>query len=77
LWWLIVPALGLAARAGKSVWRHREGRGVFWALNPVRLSLVALILLTVDLATFVGWAQARLHATPKQSAAAATSETHR
>ena len=78
LWWLIVPALGLAARAGKSVWRHREGRGIFWALNPVRLSLVALILLTVDLATFVGWAQARLHATPKQSAAAATtSETHR
>ena len=32
-WWLLVPALGLAARAAKSVWRHRDGRGLLWALN--------------------------------------------
>ena len=59
-WWLAVPALGLVARAAKSVWRHREGRGLLWALNPAQFAGVLLVLLTVDLATFVGWAQALL-----------------
>lgn len=63
-WWLAVPLLGLAARALKSVWRHREGRGVFWALNPARLACVALLILTIDLATFVGWARALLTRPP-------------
>lgn len=57
-WWLVVPALGLAARAAKSIWRHREGRSVAWALNPLQFLCVALVILTVDLATFAGWAQA-------------------
>jgi glycosyltransferase involved in cell wall biosynthesis len=57
-WWLVVPALGLAARAAKSVWRHREGRGLAWALNPLQFLCVALVILTVDLATFAGWARA-------------------
>src|SRR5919202_2967396 len=57
-WWLLLPLAGLGARAGKSVWQHREGRGVLWALNPAQFLLVALILLTIDAATFVGWAQA-------------------
>lgn len=60
VWWLVVPALGLAARAAKSVWRHREGRGLVWALNPLQFACVLLVLLTIDLATFVGWAQALL-----------------
>ncbi|MBV9925962.1 MAG: glycosyltransferase [Acidobacteria bacterium] len=60
VWWLAVPLLGLAARAGKSVWRHRDGRGLLWALNPAQLACVALLILTIDLATFVGWARALL-----------------
>lgn len=63
-WWLVVPALGFVARAAKSVWRHREGRGLIWALNPAQLAYVALVLLTIDLATFVGWAQALLRDAP-------------
>jgi glycosyltransferase involved in cell wall biosynthesis len=59
-WWLLVPALGLAARAAKSVWRHRDGRGLLWALNPLQFACVVLVLLTIDLATFLGWAQALL-----------------
>jgi glycosyltransferase involved in cell wall biosynthesis len=59
-WWLTVLPLGLAARAAKSIWRHREGRGLVWALNPLQFAGVVLVLLTVDLATFVGWAQALL-----------------
>jgi glycosyltransferase involved in cell wall biosynthesis len=57
-WWLVVPALGLCARAARSIWRRREGRGVAWALNPAQFAVVLLIILTIDLATFVGWAQA-------------------
>ncbi|MFL6255489.1 MAG: glycosyltransferase [Pyrinomonadaceae bacterium] len=67
-WWLMGPALGLAARAAKSVWGHREGHGLLWALNPLQFAGVVLVLLTVDLATFVGWAQALL----KRPAGAAT-----
>jgi glycosyltransferase involved in cell wall biosynthesis len=63
-WWLVVPALGLAARAARSVWRRREGRGAAWALNPARLAVVLSIILTIDLATFVGWAQALLQRRP-------------
>lgn len=64
-WWLLLPALGLAARAAKSVWRHRDGRGLTWALNPFQLLCVALVILTVDLATFAGWAQALLTRPPQ------------
>jgi glycosyltransferase involved in cell wall biosynthesis len=56
-WWLAGIALWLAARTFRSVWRRREGRGLLWALNPAQFVGVASILLTVDLATFVGWAQ--------------------
>lgn len=57
-WWLAVPAAGLAARAAKSIWRRREGRGLTWLMNPKQFLGVALILLTIDAATFIGWAQA-------------------
>lgn len=57
-WWLIVPALGLIFRALKSIWRRREARGLLWLLNPAQLLSVLLIILTIDLATFIGWAQA-------------------
>lgn len=59
-WWLVVPALGLAARAARSILRHREGRPLVWALNPLQFLCVAAVIVTVDLATFAGWAQALL-----------------
>lgn len=57
-WWLVPLALGFAARVAKSIYRHREGRGLRWALDPVQFVAVAVITLTVDLATLIGWAQA-------------------
>ncbi|HVF48708.1 MAG TPA: glycosyltransferase [Pyrinomonadaceae bacterium] len=57
-WWLVLPVLGLAARAAKSIWRRREGRGILWALNPAQFAGVAALIVTIDAATFVGWAQA-------------------
>ena len=60
-WWLGIIALGLAARVAKSIWgRRREGPGLGWLFNPFQFLGVAVIILTVDLATFVGWAQALL-----------------
>ena len=56
-WWLLVPLAGFAARAAKSIWERREGRGATWLLNPAQFLGVALVLLTLDLATFVGWWQ--------------------
>jgi glycosyltransferase involved in cell wall biosynthesis len=57
-WWLAGIALWLAARTFRSIWRRREGRTLAWALNPAQFIGVMLILLTIDLGTFVGWAQA-------------------
>lgn len=59
-WWLIVPALMMFARAAKRIWRGREERGFLWAINPAQLAGVAMLLLVIDMATFVGWAQALL-----------------
>jgi glycosyltransferase involved in cell wall biosynthesis len=57
-WWLLgLPLWGLA-RVFRSIWRRRSGRSIVWALNPVQLLGVGLVLFTLDLATFVGWARA-------------------
>ncbi len=56
--WLVVPLLILLARAGRSIWRRRDGRSILWATNPVQFAGVALLLLVIDAASFVGWAQA-------------------
>lgn len=58
-WWVLALALGLGARVFRAVWRRREGRGLRWALHPARFAGVGVMLLTIDLATFVGWAQAK------------------
>lgn len=57
-WWLVLPLLGLLARAAKSIWMRREGRDLLWLLQPGQLLGVSVILLTLDLAMFTGWAQA-------------------
>jgi cellulose synthase/poly-beta-1,6-N-acetylglucosamine synthase-like glycosyltransferase len=58
LWWLGAMLLFFLARVVRRIWPHREGHGLLWLLNPIRLFGVSVILLTIDLATFVGWAQA-------------------
>jgi hypothetical protein len=58
LWWLMVPLLVTMARVAKSIWNRREGRGLLWLLDPAQFLGVACILLTIDAATFTGWAQA-------------------
>lgn len=77
-WWLVVPALGMLARVGKSIWRRREGRSILWALNPAQFFGVLVLILTIDVATFVGWAQALWRPATKsatQSTATGKSET--
>jgi glycosyltransferase involved in cell wall biosynthesis len=71
-WWLLAVAAGFAARIGRSIWRRREGRGVLWALNPVQFACVGVILLTIDMATFVGWAQALWKRSENRASAQAT-----
>jgi len=56
--WMALPVAGLAARVLRSIWRHREGRTLGWALNPFQIVGVAVVLATTDTATFVGWARA-------------------
>lgn len=58
LWWLLGLVIWFGTRVFLSVWRRRDERGLLWALNPTQLVSVGVILLTIDLATFVGWAQA-------------------
>jgi succinoglycan biosynthesis protein ExoA len=58
LWWLLGPLVALCARSFKRIWNGREQRGLLWALNPAQFAGVALLLLVIDAATFIGWAQA-------------------
>ena len=57
-WWLIPIPVGLLLRALKSFWNHRKSQSLLGILNPVRVGHVLLIILAIDLATFIGWAQA-------------------
>ena len=63
-WWLGVPLLGALTRVAKSIWVRREGRGLIWLLNPIQFAGVGVILAAIDLATFVGWVQARWKGIP-------------
>jgi hypothetical protein len=59
-WWLIIIAAWLGARTLKRFLAHRQEYGLKAALNPLLFFGVMAVMLTVDLATFVGWAQALL-----------------
>jgi glycosyltransferase involved in cell wall biosynthesis len=74
-WWLVGVGLWLAARTLRSIWRRREGRSVAWALNPAQFLGVMAILLTIDLGTFVGWAQALLSRPPAAKTDATSTTT--
>jgi cellulose synthase/poly-beta-1,6-N-acetylglucosamine synthase-like glycosyltransferase len=67
--WLLLLPLGLLARAVKSIWQRREGRGLAWALAPGPLAGVMALLLVLDAATFVGWLRARATRPPATRAA--------
>jgi glycosyltransferase involved in cell wall biosynthesis len=67
-WWLAIPVAGSVARIAKSIWERREGRSLAWAMNPVRFAGVGVVLAAIDVAMFVGWAQASCTA-PKTSTA--------
>lgn len=64
-WWLLGPLLGLLVRTAKSIWQRRQSHSLLWLLNPLQFGEVLLIILTIDLATFVGWAQARFRRAPR------------
>lgn len=53
-----VLGLGVGARVALTVARHRGERSLSWMLNPARLAGVAVLLATLDAATFIGWADA-------------------
>jgi len=59
-YWLLVPCLLWAARVAKTLWRKREDRPIWWVLNPTRFVSTGFLMLSMDLATFVGWIQASL-----------------
>ena len=63
-WWLVALLLGALTRVAKSIWVRREGRGLIWLLNPIQFAGVGVILAAIDLATFVGWVQARWKGIP-------------
>ena len=56
--WAILLALALAARVGLTILRRREPALARPWLLPAEFATVAIILLAIDLAMFVGWARA-------------------
>src|SRR2546422_4388094 len=60
-WWLAVPIAIQLARVGKNIWLHRDGRGLSFVFNPLRILYVLVITIAIDLATFAGWLMALLN----------------
>ena len=58
-WWLVGIGLWLSARTAKRIVSHRFEYGLLSLINPLIVLGVAGLILTIDLATFVGWAKAR------------------
>jgi glycosyltransferase involved in cell wall biosynthesis len=56
-WSLVLPS-ALIARTARLIWRHRASLQGMSLANPVQFLGVMAVILTVDVATFVGWAQA-------------------
>ncbi len=59
--WLFGFLAWLAARTAKRILLHRAEFGVKMLFNPLIFGGVALLVLTIDAATFTGWAQAILN----------------
>jgi glycosyltransferase involved in cell wall biosynthesis len=59
-WWLIALPLWLAARAAKRILAHRFEYGIGALFNPLIVTGVMMLIVTIDMATFVGWIQAKI-----------------
>ncbi len=59
--WLFAGLAWLAARTAKRILLHRFEFGVKTLFNPLIFCGVSLLILTIDAATFTGWAQAILN----------------
>jgi len=59
-WWLPVVAAWLFARTAKRILLHRYEFGLQPLLNPIIFFGVLVLILTIDLGTFIGWGQAVL-----------------
>ena len=57
-WWLAAFPLWLLARTAKRILMHRYEYGLAALFNPLLVGGVAFLVLVIDVATFVGWAQA-------------------
>ena len=55
-WAIAIPAL-FALRTAKSIWMRADDRRMTSLVNPAIFFTVLTILVTVDMATFAGWAQ--------------------
>jgi glycosyltransferase involved in cell wall biosynthesis len=62
--WFALLGLAAVARTARSIWRRREGRSWWWLFNPLRFAGVALVLQTIDIASFIGWARAKRESPP-------------
>jgi len=60
-WWILGVPAWLAARTAKRILAHRFEFGLKSLFNPLIFGGVALLVLTIDAATFVGWAEAILN----------------
>jgi glycosyltransferase involved in cell wall biosynthesis len=58
-WALSLLPVAALARVLKRIWFRRDTRGPLWVLNPARVLTVGTILATIDLATLLGWVDAR------------------
>ena len=67
-WWFAAPVAAFAIRVARSIWTRRGPRPWWWCLNPAQFVMVAIIVVAIDVATFVGWGQAIMStAAPKLS----------
>ncbi len=69
-WWLASLPMWLVARMAKRILAHRYEFGVAPLFNPITFFGVGFVVLLIDAATFVGWAQALKRTTPSAEAAA-------
>ncbi len=61
-WWMIAIVLWIFARSARRILVHRYEFGIAPLFNPLTFTGVALMILLIDIATFVGWGRAILTA---------------
>ncbi len=66
-WCLLLIPAWLAARVAKSLWVRRRDAAARVLLNPLVWVGVLVIMLTIDLATFVGWGRALMGRPPRSA----------